>query len=397
MSSKLEVAFDPGSSLTKSFYRVDEGTPRAFLMTPEVLKVPVESVRRKPAAGVITPNNDAWIRFTQRGPTSSECFVVGLLAKQLSADASAQMRNLKHENAFVKLLALVGAISETEQIISDEPDQAIQLSVCIALPWGEFSDKERLEEVVKKRIGKFFFRDKQVNCQLENLAVTVEGSGFALNSLQSKGSDWFSSQERMYCLMLGHRNSSLITFQSGRVDPQCSETTDLGFIQIVEKVKEQVSGLSPEDLSSYLYKIEDDTSPENIDLKDLMSLRTQAVEASKGDLQEAAKVIDIARKEYFQLFGDWIGNLTKKPGTMYIGGGFGYYLRHFLADCKPLKRQDLIWGKPSPFIHEASARFGDASLNRRLIDSWYLFDYFYLPSEKNEDSSATGSTEDEIA
>lgn len=367
MSTQLNIAFDPGSSLSKTFYQVDDGQPTSFLMEPECLEVSPASIHQRARTGVITPTNDAWIQFSKRGKNSSSCFAIGLLAKQLRA--TPKLREVKYKSAILKLLTVIGAICETERIT----EEVIELSVVFMLPWSELSDKAAMQEEIRAKSKKFYFRDQEIRCELERIAVAAEGGGFAFHLMNEHGQDWFTSRSQICTLMLGHRNSSLLTFSMGRVDPRMSETTDLGFIQLVEKVQRQVSGYDNDELTKALYAIQDDISAENQTIQRLARQRDQ--DAGKKDFSSLASGIESSRLEYIQLIKDWLHNLTPHRSILCIGGGGGYYLHNFLSEH--LDQHNIVWGDPSEPILATSEQLDDPSLNRRLIDVWYVFEYYY--------------------
>lgn len=379
MSSQVKIAFDPGSSLTKAFYRVDDGQVTPFLIGSECLEVSAESIEERPKTGVVTPVNDAWVRLKKRGPGSSSCFAIGFLAEQLNA--SVQLREVKHKTAVLKLLAVIGGICEEEGIVEED----IELSVALMLPWNEFSDQATIKNEILTKSKRFYFRGQKIQCSVKNIVINAEGGGFVIHLLEKHGVNWFSSQSQICSLMIGHRNSSLLTFSIGKIDPKRSEATDLGFVQMVDKVRSRFSGYSREEMAKALYEIGDDISPNNKIVQRLVRRRYE--DATSKEFDRLAMAIGLSRQEYIRLLKDWLKNLIDDPAVLCVGGGGGYYLRTFLS--RYLKRS-LVLGSPSEPVLESAEKFSDPSLSRRLIDVWYVFEYYYdhpADSEKKNLSS----------
>lgn len=360
MSTKLEIAFDPGSSITKCVYQVN-GEIHALLVEPEVIEVPVESIQQHTQAGITTPSNDAWLKFRKR---DDSCFLVGFLAQQF--EASLKLKQLKYEDAVIKLLTVIGIVVQQEQLDGD----SLKVSVAALLPLSEFADRERFEKQLSQRMRSFYFRDVHIQAELSDLLVTPEGSGFAFNLLRQHGKEWFVSREAVCCLMLGHRNSSLLVFNHGQIDMGASSTTDLGFVRLVDKVIERTSGQDRRSLTRTLYEIEDDLSPENQILRSLArSKRSKNIDQEISGISSA---IHVARQEYWRLLKDWFEeSLPTRIDKVCIGGGTSYYLRHQLNEF--LGWTDPAWVEPSDLIADISEKFEDPSLKRRLIDVWFVF------------------------
>ncbi|NEQ29549.1 MAG: ParM/StbA family protein [Leptolyngbya sp. SIO4C5] len=360
----IKIAFDPGSSVTKVVYQIDSNKPCVLLMEPEVIKVPVESVEQRTysSAGVVTPVNDAWLKFRAR---DDNCFAVGFLAQQFKA--SIQLDQLKYEAAIVKALATIGAVVQREAL-----KESVDVHLAVLLPLGEFADKEKFKEQLTKQARHIHFRDQHIQPNLESLMVSPEGSGFAMKLLREKGQDWFVRREAVCSLMLGHRNSSLLTFNHGQIDMNASSTTDLGFVQLVDKVIEKTSGQSRQSLTRTIYEIGNNISTENILLRSLA--KSKQPKNIETEVDQIASAIKIAKQEYWQLLKEWLdGILPTRIDSLCIGGGAGYYLRHEI-------KSHLGWANPSwstrdmaNTITDAVNQFEDPSLKHRLIDVWNIF------------------------
>lgn len=379
MATKIEVAFDPGTSITKCIYRVN-GEIHPLLMEPEVMELPAMSIEQHThlTAGVATPMNSAWLKVRRRDPY---CIAVGLLAREFRASVS--LNRLKYEDAVAKLLAAIGVIVQREAI----EDEVIQVSVAALLPLGEFSDRERFEQQLGRRLRSFYFRDQLIRAELADIYVMPEGSGFAFNLLREFGERWFAAREAVCCLMLGHRNSSLLIFRNGRIDLSASSTSDLGFVQLVDKVIERSSGQDRRSLTRVLYELDDDPSPDNPLLKSLAKSRQSR--NIKREVCELSRVVQVARQEYWQLVKGWIEEfLPTRVDYVCIGGGASYYLRHPLNEF--LGWSDPAWVEPADMVSHIAEELEDPSLRRRLGDVWSVF-YQYFFGEPNLKNSHANS------
>ena len=379
MSQQIQIAFDPGSSATKAIYKLGGQTPHVILMEPEVIEVPLASIEQRSGygdAGIVTPVNDAWISFRQR---DENCFAVGYLARQLRA--SINLNRLKYENALFKLLAVLGAVVQREQL--DGSDISVWISVL--LPLGEFADRERFEQQLKQQIRSFYFRGERIQADLQEVRINPEGGGFTLELLRDRGKEWFTSREAICSLMLGHRNSSALVFSRGQLNMSASGTTDLGFVQLVDKVIQKTSGQNRYSLTRTLYEIGNDISSNNLLLRSLAkSERSKNVEQEIDQIVEA---ISVARQEYWQILKSWIDSvLPNRVDKLCVCGGAGYYLRNEIQNH--LGWADPLWGESSGIVWEAAERLEDPSLNRRLLDVWYIFQWYFITNYQKDRQAA---------
>ena len=70
----LKLVFDPGTSLSKILYIVNEGVAKWMTMGAEYLILPSESAEELPIGnGMGKPEDNAWVRLAKK----SECHAVG--------------------------------------------------------------------------------------------------------------------------------------------------------------------------------------------------------------------------------------------------------------------------------------------------------------------------------
>lgn len=371
----IKIAFDPGSSATKVVYQINSNQPNVMLMEPEIIELPVTSIEQRShsSAGVVTPINDAWLKLRAR---DDSCFAVGFLAQQFQA--SMQLDQLKYESAIIKALSVIGAIIQRESL-----EGSINLHLAVLLPLGEFADKDKFKKQLTKQSRHIYFRDQHIQPSIKSIIVSPEGSGFAMAQLQHKGQDWFVRREAVCSLMLGHRNSSLLTFNHGQIDMSASGTTDLGFVQLVDKVISKTSGQDRRSLTRTIYEIGNNIASDKPLLRSLV--KSRHVGNIDEEAKQIAEAIQTARQEYWQLLKKWLnGILPTRIDSLCIGGGAGYYLRYEIKEH--LEWADPSWGDAdlANTIANAVKQFEDPSLKHRLIDVWSIFNEGFKTSAKSD-------------
>ena len=109
--TQLTVVFDPGTSLSKILYVVNNGTVKWMTMGAEYLSLPSESAESLPIDnGMGISEDNAWVRLEKSG----ECHGVGFVATNYRATTS--IKKLKHESLMFKILAGIGAIAKSEKL-----------------------------------------------------------------------------------------------------------------------------------------------------------------------------------------------------------------------------------------------------------------------------------------
>lgn len=233
---KIIVCFDVGSSLNKILYQVEGQNVQYMVMEPLHLALPPESEASLPSdSGMGRPEDNAWIRFKK----GEQCHAVGRVASDFKAFVN--FKTLKWEIATPKILGAIGAIAEREGLGSE-----FRLDLGVLLPWGEITSKEQLESELKSAMRGFYFRHQRLKVKLERSKCVPEGSGFAM---------WVGMRERpafsrnnIAFLMFGHRNTSSLFFRKGSLCRSASSSTNLGFYDLIDKMREKVAGLSREDV-----------------------------------------------------------------------------------------------------------------------------------------------------
>jgi len=360
----IRVAFDPGSSLTKFIYSVGSDSPKLLTMAPETLKLSEKSVARdiseRSSVGVVNGINDAYLKYRKR---DDNVYVVGHLTHNLRAEVD--LAQSKYESAVPKFLAAIGAILDKE----GRDESEVEVIPIVLLPYNEFASRESFIQKLEERGKRYYFRDRKITLSFRSISVVPEGGGY-LTALKAKhGEGWLEKREAVCVLMIGHRNASFLTFRHGRLDTTQSQTSDWGFVRLVDRAIEHSSGQDRERLTREIYEIGNDISPDNIIVQSLT--RTRERDNSKDEAVRLAEAIELARKEYWQLLRDWLNKvIPRRVNSLTIAGGGASYLHSELSEF--LAWANLEWNTLSedePLLRD----YPDASLRHRIGDVYSAY------------------------
>ncbi len=138
-TTKIVLAADPGSSISKFIYKIEGKSPIALAMSPEVaMGVSVESVEamKKLSIGGGNPATDAWLQIPS---DSAEAVIVGHLART-QYQGNARLDLLKYEVIIPKFLAAIGVIVQQHNLSG-----RLSVSFSCLLPFGEYANKDDLK------------------------------------------------------------------------------------------------------------------------------------------------------------------------------------------------------------------------------------------------------------
>lgn len=360
----IRVAFDPGSSLTKFIYSIGSKNPKLLTMSSETLKLTEESVARdiaeKSGVGIVNGINDAYLKYRKR---DDDVYVVGQLAYELRTEVD--LSQSKYESAVPKFLAAIGAILEKEGC--DEPE--IEVIPIILLPYNEFASRESFIQKLEERGKRYYFRGRKIALSFRSISVVPEGGGYLTELKAKHGEGWLEKREAVCVLMIGHRNASFLTFRYGRLDTKQSQTSDWGFVRLVDRAIEHSSGQSRERLTRDIYEIGNDIRPNHPVVQSLT--RTKELENIKDEAVRLAEAIELARKEYWQLLREWLSEVTpRRVNSLTIAGGGASYCHSELS--KFLAWANLEWNtlsKDEPLLRD----YPDSSLRHRIGDVYSAY------------------------
>ena len=355
---EIRIGLDPGSSLTKVVYALDD-TLQYFWMEPEVLALPVRPTHLGTVDFCADPEHQAWLQL----PQDENFYAVGQLAHQFKAIA--RLDKLKYEQALYKILAAIGAIVQREQVSGK-----FIVKLATVLPYGEYLNGQQLKQQLAAALKGFEFRGQRMKGTLDDFFCLPEGGGHAWRLIQQYSKSWFKKRV-VVILMVGHRDISCLTFRHGTVDPSHSQTTALGFTELLQHIIHLTAGLD-ETIASTVFQIGQNYQPNNPLVRSLVR-STQPLNVER-EAQEICEAIRVARLEYGSLVKNWLDKtLPRSLEAIIVGGGASFYLKDELT-------QILSWAVPiwsEPLDLDAVDGKGQL-LNHRMADIAHLFDSCFM-------------------
>lgn len=366
----LCIAFDPSASLNKAFYTGEPFKLEWLIMEPEVIKVPKSGIEQYEATkiGRSLPEYEAWIEV------GGEYYAVGNLAKKRFY-AGRSLLTLKFETAVPKILAMVGAIAQTKKM-----PQEFSLSLGVLLPYGEYEDRKRFHETLKKALSNFQFRGKRYRVKLVAFDCLPEGGGLLMRGMDYK----VNPLERdVLVIMVGYRNASFLLMEKGNLS--VGETTKLGFEKMLEKVVESTSGLEASEIVKEVC-----AAGKRVKESALRPLvKSTRAEFAASEVKQIAKAVSSARDQYWKMLASWL-EMKKFPPVdeLIVAGGTAYYYKSELQEF--FRGYQINWGqKLEPRIVDlvGESRW-KSELAYRLTDVYGYFFYVQSLLKKREQQTA---------
>lgn len=213
--------------------------------------------------------------------------------------------------------------------------------------------------------------------------------------------------------MFGYRNTSALLFCRGTLSKQGSETTQLGFYNLLDLVVERSPGLSREEVHRALrtyrerYIEQDCQAAERwqteISLESLVKSRDLEMAATEKRHLEVA--IAGARENYWRLLHNWLDEILPPPGQLdrlvYCGGASLFFAEQLEQYCcqfygeMPVDSTAVLEAELLAALDlDEHAEFAlmQEQLPRRLADAWGLFAYFskYKPKSRYPEVGSGG-------
>lgn len=359
----LLLVLDFGGSATKIIGGLTGTEREAVAMNPEICEMPKETLQSKTIGGIKgARQNRAWVGV------SDKYYAVGYLAK--SYLATPQLKPLKASLAIPKILSACWVMAELFNL-----GNRFNLSLACFLPPGEYEDKAEFKKELSSALSEFETPDGIFKISLKDFDCKPEGSGVFMEH-------WRLEKEtalNALCvnLMFGYRNASAVLVERGNVGK--FQTTDLGFIQMVESVQQKTSGYTIEKLTKAIAQW--DGTDDNC----LMSLlRQETKEAKVIELDNLKSQIQIARIEYLSRLKNWLREVVPKDvEQIVISGGTADYLKPDLKEwAKTVSPVTLFWHGGVKLPEDIQA----VGLGNRMADVWVLWHYFYLELMKKKEA-----------
>ena len=384
--NNLTVIIDPGTSLLKILYTINDGTVKWMTMGAEYLALPSESAESLPIdSGMGQPEDNAWVRLDKSG----ECHTVGFVASNYRGTAS--IKKLKHESLMFKILAVVGAIAQREKLGSN-----FNLELGVLLPMSEYRLEHDWSTELKSALSSFYFQQKRLRIKLIDFLCMPEGYGIAKSNSKCEGANHFH-EGNTAIVMLGYRNTSCLFFRRGTVSKPESGTTDLGFYTLLDKLIELVPGLSREDILKAI-KIDFEESyrrvssnktyftySENLATVDFLSLvKSTEPELIQFESEKIKNAYNTSLNEYWSLLKNWLEEILPRTreidGFIFAGGSYDLLSNQLKKYAGSLKAESsytdaaeelkkyLLWCDVP-----GKKRFMRENLALRFADAWGFF------------------------
>lgn len=345
---ELIVSLDPGTSLTKIVYQVVAQDvscePKIISMEPSVIEVDEELIDIYESRKIYNPSpeNDAWIKYEEN------YYAVGFLAQKYF-DARNSLKELKYENSIPKVLAACGAIVTREANATREANTMretntkneangnktdlgcnFDLSLALLLPYGEWEDRERLENALANALKEFNFQSQNFCVNLKVFECMPEGGGLMLTQSRKLG-DRFNSMA-IAILMLGYRDVSTVVFDRGIPS---GSSDKFGLVWMLEKIRTLTSGQNLYDLIKPIHQA--GSKPNEKNLKSLIKSKNEDFRAD--EIENLISSVLSSRKEYWKKISDWLfANIPVDIDLVIIGGGTSKYfhkeLKKYFSDTK---------------------------------------------------------------
>lgn len=235
----LIAVVDLGSSLGKIFYTGADRTPQPLALRPEI----VSHVSKAQVAAQMGEYDDP-LKSAFVEDSDGILYAVGDFAADLAGRQFHQLS--KWDNLTPRILAIIGLIHAelSGGLAGGFGREAFAISIGVMLPRDEINPPNRDErlEVIKRAAKRFKFRNRTIECDLK-LKIATEGSGlFAAHAayLQSIGQNL--GEIDIPVIMGGERNTSLLVFRAGKLNPTLSSSDGDGFYRFADQIRKQVGG-----------------------------------------------------------------------------------------------------------------------------------------------------------
>lgn len=332
-------------------------------IAPEVILLPAESKKKLPSrAGLGKPQDNAWVQLSQDG----DCYAVGRTAIDYSATVS--INQLKHVSLIPKILAAVGAIAEFEEFGNNFP-----INLSLLMPYGELGNEAEIENKLREALSCFYFREQQMSVQLQRYHCLSEGSGIALNYARRLGFEKFREKTIAF-LMLGYRNTSMLLFREGTLSKKVSCTTQLGFIDFLDKFRASVPTISREQVQEILWLNQNSFEATSEKLSKRLHLTSDSILSSFRS----------SLAEYWQLLEVWLSEVllsTEQLDCLVSCGGTVDFIsqqlkEYFGKNLDGFKESEKDLFSALQLNLEQVKKFDNQNLAVRFADCWGAYIQF---------------------
>jgi hypothetical protein len=226
----IVIAIDLGSSLFKVMYTGQQGNPVPLALRPQLVSaVGADRIAAQMYEYGDDPFRSAWIEVD--GMT----YAGGEFAADLSGRQYHELS--KWDDLLPRILIVLGLVADRLGIEAE-----FSAHVGLLLPRDEIHRPDRTErlQAITQAAAAFQFRGEPVACQLD-LKVSTEGAGlFASHAVALEKSGVNPMRVDIPVVMLGERNTSVVLYRGGKINPALSSSDGPGFYQFAEMLKKSI-------------------------------------------------------------------------------------------------------------------------------------------------------------
>lgn len=373
------VSLDTGVTLSKAFWMAwPDGKPKMLVMAPELIEVKQSDILDFGLAGGSPAANAVVILKNGR------CLAFGEKARDMRGKPP--VVRSKYEPAVYKALAVVGSIAQLLELESN-----FRLGLSAVLPYSEYQDNERFQELLKEHLADFTFLGQHYCVALDLLDVKPEGAGLGL--IRREDDKLAFANSNVTVVMLGQRDASLLPFKKGF--PQVGTSVRLGFNQFLDAVKMRAAlNLEPADealLPELVFRGQSEAKC--IERIARMAVSPFELESKVAQILEA---IAACQEKYWTELSDWLssalGQSFYQLNEVVVSGGAALYFRPQIEKFFSDEKIAISWAAgldshiSSLLRHEV-----DAALSFRLADAFGLFKLLGGKAKRMESSFGMAS------
>ncbi len=240
---RIIVVIDPGSSLIKVLATGKNGSPQAIALRPEVVRgVTSAQVAAQMAEYGDDPLRSAWLEL------DGSVWAIGEFAADLPG--SQQHHEVsKWENLEARILGILGLVCTN--LRQGQPKgfaEPLPVTIGLLMPRSELnpSDRELKLGRITTAARNFCFRGEQVCCHVTFPGIASEGAGlFLAHATALKQQKIDPTQLDIAVVMGGERNTSVLLYRGGKINPSLSFSDSNGFYRFALQVQKLLGSAVP--------------------------------------------------------------------------------------------------------------------------------------------------------
>jgi hypothetical protein len=228
--SPLIIAIDLGSSLFKVIHTGYTQRPEPLALRPQLVSaVSTDQIKAQMQEYGDDPMRSAWVEVDGQTYAAGE-FAIDLAGRQYHELS-------KWEELLPRVLVILGLITQRLKL-----QNSFAAQVGLLLPRDEIypSDREvRLAQIVQAA-KQFQFRGQSVECRLD-LKISTEGAGlFAAHAVALEKQGINPARVDIPVVMAGERNTSLVLYRGGKINPTRSSSDGPGFYHFADLLRKSL-------------------------------------------------------------------------------------------------------------------------------------------------------------